>query len=76
MKRTSIELSLCGKCAGVFYRSSTHRIKRIDPLQIIKEECMCCRIRNGYDYNVIELIPSSCILFPGQHINAFPTILQ
>lgn len=77
MSRTIIELSLCGRCAGVFYHSRTHRIKRVDPLQIIKEECMCCRVRNGYDYSVIELsAPVSCILCRRQYVHATPTILQ
>lgn len=76
MRKTVIELSLCGRCAGVFYHSPTHRIKRVDPLQIIKEECMCCRRRSGFDYNVIELIPSPCTMCYQQHPTSFPPILQ
>lgn len=59
MRSNVVILCLCGHCAGVFYRSSVHRIKRIDPLQIIKEECMYCRIHNGYDYAIKDI--SKCV---------------
>jgi len=55
MSNLRIELSLCGRCAGIFYHSSGHRIKRIDPLQIVREECMCCRSHTGYDYAIWEI---------------------
>lgn len=77
MRITTIELSLCGRCAGVFYHSPTHRIKRVDPLQVIKEECMCCRVKNGYNYRVIELSsPVSYIFCRRQYVNATSTILH
>ena len=76
MRRTIIELSLCGKCAGVFYHSPMHRIKRVDPLQVIKEECMCCRGRTGYDYSIAKLLHPTSIIFPSQSSNNSPAIFH
>lgn len=76
MSRTIIELSLCGRCAGVFYHSPTHRIKRVDPLQVIKEECMCCRIRAGYDYSVAELPCPPSIICPSLSPHRSPAIFH
>lgn len=55
MSTLGIELCLCGRCAGIFYHSPGHRIKRTDPLQIVREECMCCRSHTGYDYAIWEI---------------------
>ena len=76
MRKTVIELCLCGRCAGVFYHSPTHRIKRVDPLQVIREECMCCRTGNGYDYNVTEMIASVCIHCNSPKYDVYPRITQ
>ena len=76
MRVPIIELSLCSRCAGVFYHSPTHQIKRIDPLQVIKEECMCCRIRNGYDYSIKKIILPVCIHCNEQQTNFFSSLIQ
>lgn len=45
-----ILMSLCPICAKVFYGSEEHFIKRADKSQEIKEKCMLCNVRQGYDY--------------------------
>lgn len=45
-----ILMSLCPVCAKVFYESGEHFIKRADKSQEIKEKCMLCNVRQGYDY--------------------------
>ena len=57
--RTSMEIKkldkpilmcLCPVCAKPFYNSKEHFIIRADQEQIIKETCMFCNVRQGYDY--------------------------
>lgn len=57
--RTSVEIRkldkpifmcLCPVCAKSFYSSKEHFIIRSDRNQTIKETCMFCNVRQGYDY--------------------------
>ena len=48
----TFEICLCHNCASVFYDSPSHRISRVDPLQVIKDTCDCCRSRRGYDFRL------------------------
>ena len=57
--RTSMEIKkldkpvlmcLCPMCAKPFYNSKEHFIIRADRDQTIKETCMFCNVRRGYDY--------------------------
>lgn len=57
--RTSVEIRkldkpilmcLCPVCAKPFYSSKEHFIIRSDRNQTIKETCMLCNMRQGYDY--------------------------
>lgn len=57
--RTSMEIKkldkpilmcLCPVCAKPFYNSKEHFIIRADQEQTIKETCMFCNVRQGYDY--------------------------
>ena len=57
--RTSMEIKkldkpvlmcLCSVCAKPFYNSKEHFIIRADRDQTIKETCMFCNVRQGYDY--------------------------
>ena len=43
-------MTLCPLCAKPFYESGEHYIKRADIHQRIKEVCMFCNERLGYDY--------------------------
>lgn len=45
-------MSLCPVCARQFYDSPVHTIKRVDPKQRIKEPCMFCNVRQGYDFEI------------------------
>ena len=45
-----ILLCLCPVCAKPFYESKEHFIKRMDKNQKIKDLCMFCNTRSGYDY--------------------------
>ncbi len=49
---TELEISLCGRCANVFYSSSEYSITRSDPIQVIQDCCCYCCIRQGYDYRI------------------------
>lgn len=48
--KTNYEICLCNSCASVFFHSPNHRISRVDPIQVIKDTCDCCRVRRGYDF--------------------------
>ena len=57
--RTSMEIKkldkpvlmcLCPVCAKPFYNSKEHFIIRADRDQTIKETCMFCNVRQGYDF--------------------------
>ena len=57
--RTSMEIKkldkpvlmcLCPMCAKPFYNSKEDCIIRADRDQTIKETCMFCNVRQGYDY--------------------------
>lgn len=52
--RKAVILSLCPKCRSDFFRVSTHVIRRVDPLQVIKERCDVCQKARGYDYTIQE----------------------
>lgn len=45
-----ILMCLCPVCAKPFYSSKEHFIIRADQNQTIKEKCMFCNVRQGYDY--------------------------
>ena len=46
----SMTLCLCPICAAQFFNSSEHIIRRINPLNTVKESCTYCQVRSGYDY--------------------------
>ena len=45
-----ISMTLCGKCLDSYRRANAYHIRRANPSQLIKEPCMFCGIRLGYDY--------------------------
>lgn len=54
--KNEVILSLCPKCRSEFFRVSSHTIRRVDPLQVIKDRCDICQKALGYDY-VIQTKP-------------------
>lgn len=47
-----LELSLCSKCASVYYNDKKYQIERADPTQFVYEECMMCKNPHGFDFNI------------------------
>lgn len=47
-----ILMCLCPVCAKPFYESREHFIQRADKNQKLKETCMFCNVRQGYDYSI------------------------
>lgn len=45
-----IVMCLCPICAKPFFESREHFIQRADKNQDLKETCMFCNVRQGYDY--------------------------
>ena len=46
----SMTLTLCPVCANQFFSSPDHIIFQSNPAQAIKEPCMFCHTRMGYDF--------------------------
>ena len=47
-----ILMCLCPVCAKPFFESKEHFIQRADKNQKLKETCMFCNTRQGYDYYI------------------------
>ncbi len=47
-----ILMCLCPVCAKPFFESREHFIQRADKNQKLKETCMFCNVRQGYDYSI------------------------
>lgn len=45
-------LTLCPVCLDQFIHSSEHIVKKVDRAQM-KERCVYCNVRDGYDYRII-----------------------
>ena len=45
-----ILMCLCPRCVKPFYESGEHFIQRADKNQKLKDTCMFCNVRQGYDY--------------------------
>ena len=50
----ALELCLCSQCAGQFYNSPDHRIKRSDMNQQFTDSCDFCNVRRGFDFLVLN----------------------
>ncbi len=51
-KDESMLMTLCPVCASEFYDGQKYIIKRMDMEQEVKEKCMYCNTRLGYDYAI------------------------
>ena len=47
-----ILMCLCPECAKPFFESTEHFIQRTEKNQKLKETCMFCNVRQGYDYSI------------------------
>ena len=52
-RERKMELCLCRRCVEGFFRTQKYRIRRADPIEVIREPCMLCQVGYGYDF-VIE----------------------
>ena len=43
-------ITLCGPCAAAYYDTNAYEIRRADRNQTVREVCMFCNTRMGYDY--------------------------
>lgn len=51
-KESYLEITLCSKCASVYYNNPSCWIERSDPYQTIHEECTFCKNPHGYDFQI------------------------
>ena len=42
--------TLCAVCRGAFLDAKGVRLRRADPRQLVKDVCMYCQTRYGFDY--------------------------
>ena len=48
-RERNMELCLCRRCLEGFFRTQKYRIRRADPIEVIREPCMLCQVGYGYD---------------------------
>ena len=51
-KGPDLEITLCPKCASVYYSDPSYWIERSDSFQTIHEECMLCKNPHGYNFRI------------------------
>lgn len=56
-RRTGMILCLCPKCRGEFFDIPENIVRRVDPLQSVKEPCDKCQVGYGYDYLIMKKTP-------------------
>jgi len=54
VKKIPLEMTLCNRCASVYYADPCVNIRRKDYSQTIKESCDICRTRKGFDFLIQE----------------------
>ena len=50
VKERKMELCLCKRCLEGFFRTGNYKIRRSDPIEVIREPCMMCQVGYGYDF--------------------------
>ena len=48
VKDRKMELCLCKRCLEGFFRTGNYKIRRSDPIEVIREPCMMCQVGYGY----------------------------
>lgn len=51
-RNDTLLLTLCAACVRQFYDSSEHIVRRANPEQTVKEPCVYCSCKNGWDYRI------------------------
>ena len=49
-KHDSICLTLCTRCASIYYDMADRKIRRKDYKQTIKDSCCLCQTGKGFDF--------------------------
>ena len=50
VKERKMELCLCKRCLESFFRTRQYIIRRLDPIEVIREPCVMCQVGYGYDF--------------------------
>jgi len=53
--KPTLEMTLCPRCAGVYYNDRTYWIERTDKNQMELEPCTLCSHPHGYDFRIWKL---------------------
>ena len=53
VREEKMELCLCKRCLESFFRTKQYTIRRLDPIEVIRDSCVMCQVGYGYDF-VIE----------------------
>ena len=51
-RERKFELCLCRRCLEGFFRTRKYRIRRADPIEVIRESCVVCQVGYGYDFAI------------------------
>ena len=54
VRERKMELCLCRRCLEGFYRTQKYHIKRLNPIEVIREPCMMCQVGSGYDFVITQ----------------------
>ena len=49
-RERKMELCLCKRCLENFFRTRQYTIRRLDPIEVIREPCVMCQVGYGYDF--------------------------
>ena len=50
VRQRKMELCLCKRCLESFFRTRKYTIRRLDPIEVIREPCVMCQVGYGYDF--------------------------
>lgn len=55
-----VDLCLCPSCLSHYYNDENYIVRRIDKYQEIKDTCMLCQIKTGFDYHITRRVNNGC----------------
>ena len=53
-RHKGVNLCLCPSCSSHYYSDENYIVKKIDKYQQIKNTCMLCQVKTGFDYHIIR----------------------